>query len=166
LVTDLGKLLWDDEVNSIPGELKLEGLDGYHAESDWLPGDREGEFDDYDFTIDVYSMPYKSPTERAKAILELVTNVYVPLGQQLMMQGGTIDMQQLNETLAELMDLPRLKDIIKFTKPLNVDVMQGGGKPSNTTREYVRRSAGGGGQGANVSQQQAWASVSDRGSIQ
>jgi hypothetical protein len=108
-------MLWDDEINSIAGELQFEGLDGYYAESDWVPDDREGDFSEYDLTIDVYSMSYKSPVERARAILELVTQVYVPMQQMLMMQGGVIDMQVLNDTLSELMDLPRLKDIIRFT---------------------------------------------------
>lgn len=164
LIRDLGRMLWDDEVNTIPGEVQFEGLDGYYAESDWMPGDREGGFDDYNITIDVYSMSYKSPTERARAILELVTQVYVPMSQMLMMQGGTIDMQQLNETLAELMDLPRLKDIVKFTKPIDMGMggEMGGGGGGPTTREYVRRSAGNNDQGRNVSQQQAWAAASPR----
>jgi len=164
LVRDLGRMLWDDDVNSIPGELQWEGLDGVFADSPWKPGDREGQHSDYDISIDVYSMSYKSPSERAKAILELVTNVYVPLGQMLMMQGGTIDMRQLNDTLAELMDLPRLKDVIRFNAPAAAagGEMQGmGGGPS--TREYVRRSAGNNAHGRNVSQQQAWAAASSSG---
>lgn len=165
---DLAQLMWDDEVNSIPGELEIEGLPGYSAESNWEPGDREGDISDYDICIDVHSLPHKSPSERAQSILELISSVYVPLSDHLMMQGGTIDMQTLNNTLVELLDLPRLKDIVRFNAPATPETPEtmgprAGGKPANTTREYVRRSAGNNDQGRNTSQQQAWAALNSTG---
>jgi hypothetical protein len=162
LITNLARLLWDDEVNTIRGEMKLPGLDGYSAQSDWIPGDREGEFTDYQISIDIFSMPYKSASDKASSILQLVSQVYVPLSDQLMAQGGTIDMRELNDMLADLMDQPRLKEIIRFTTPISPAPAssEGGSRGGGpTTREYVRRSAGSGDKGRSVSQQQAWASL-------
>lgn len=163
LVRDLGHMVWTDQVNVIPGQIELEGLDGYAVDATWTPDDREGDFIDYNLSIDVYSMAYKSPGERANAIMQVLSQVYGPFMQMLMQQGGTINFQRLNETLAELLDLPRLKDIVQFTgmMPGLPEVPPqggGGGKPANTTREYVRRSVGTGGtpQSRNVMQQQAW----------
>ena len=159
LITNLSKLLWDDEVNVIKGEMKLPGLENYSAQSDWVPGDREGEFREYQISIDIFSMPYKSATDKVSAILQTVNQVYLPLQQQLMAQGGSIDMRELNDMLSDLLDLPRLKDIIKFSTPIDPAMMGGGGGATGggpTTREYVRRSAGTGAAGQSVASQQAW----------
>jgi hypothetical protein len=162
VVVDLARLLWEDNSLKIAGEMKLPGYPEFHAQSDWVPGDREGDFSDYDISIDIFSMPYRSASDRANAILRLVTEVYAPLQQQLMAQGGMIDMRELNDVLSDLYNLPRLKYEIKFgaiqTDGFAGDEIGGGGGPP--TREYVRRSAGGGGgKGA----QQAWASLGTKG---
>jgi hypothetical protein len=165
LLVNLAKLLWDDTVNTVRGELSLPGLEGYYATSDWKPGDREGEFKDYQISIDTSSMPYRSASDKASSILQLVSNVYVPLADQLMSQGGSIDMRELNDMLADLMNQPRLKDIIRFTAPVEQQALQdkgGGSRGGGTTREYVRRSAGAGQGGQNVSQQQAWSAMTPR----
>lgn len=162
LVNDLAKLLWDDQVNVIRGQMELPGLDGYYAQSDWMPGDREGRFEDYDISIDIFSMPYKSAADQARSIMELVSQFYTPLEGQLAAQGGTVDMRELNDMLSDLMNLPRLKNVVKFTAPMQQEAAQpmpgGGGGP--TTREYVRRSAGNNEAGRNISSQQSWASMS------
>jgi hypothetical protein len=164
LIDDLGRLLWDDEVNKIPGQQTLPGLDWAVAQSDWVPGDREGTFDDYDISIDIFSMPYKSAASQASAILNLVAQVYTPLEAQMMAQGGMVDLRELNDMLSDLMNLPRLKNVIKFTAPQPMEQpMPGGGGGGPTTREYVRRSAGNNEQGRNVQSQQAWASMSRGG---
>lgn len=165
LARDLGHMVWRDEVNVIPGQIELEGLDGYAVDATWRPNDREGDFIDYNLSIDVYSMAYKSPAERANAILQVLSQVYGPFMQMLMSQGGTINFQRLNETLAELMDMPRLKDIVQFAGDIpeqpGAAPPGGGGSPSSTSREYIRRSVGAGGtpQSRNVMQQQAWANT-------
>lgn len=162
LVRDLGHMVWFDQVNVIPGQIELESLDGFAVDATWTPDDREGNFIDYNLSIDVYSMAYKSPGERANAIMQVLSQVYGPFMQMLQQQGGTINFQRLNEILSELLDLPRLKDIVQFTGAMpgmpEVPLQGGAGKPANSTREYVRRSVGQGGtaQSRNVMQQQAW----------
>lgn len=164
LMKDLGRLLWDDSVNRIPGQQKLPGLDWAVAQSDWVPGDREGTFDDYDISIDIFSMPYKSAADQANTILNLVGSVYTPLESQMMAQGGMIDMRELNDLLSDLLNQPRLRDVIKFTAPMPQEAPMGGGGGGPTTREYVRKSKGSQ-QGQNVQSQQAWAAMA-RGSQQ
>lgn len=168
LAVDLGRLLWDDVVNTVPGVQTLPGLEGYTAQSDWVPNDREGEFDDYDISIDLNSMPYKSAADQANTILNLVQNVYTPLEPQMMAQGGMIDIRELNDMLADLLNQPRLKDVIKFTapQPMEQPQMGGGGGGGPTTREYVRKSAGNNERGKNVQSQQAWASMANSGGPQ
>jgi hypothetical protein len=169
LVLDLGRMMWNDQVNIIPGQMEIDGLDGYVVDATWTPDDREGDFIDYNLRVDVYSMAYKSPQERANAILQLITQVYAPMSQMLMAQGGMIDFQKLNAVLADLMDLPRLREIVQFQMPMDDQDMPGPqGKPSATTREYIRRSVstGGSAQGRNIAQQQMWAGQAGNGQQQ
>lgn len=145
VIEELAFLLWLDDFNTIPGQVSLDGFPDYRAQSDWVPGDREGEFKDYQFEIDVYSMSYQSPAERVMAINKLIGEVYAPMLQQLAEQGGAIDFSRLTSMYSDLLNLPRLKEIVVFTSPID-DMgagpsVSGGGKPSHTERRYVRQNA-------------------------
>lgn len=160
LVRDLAHLMWTDQFNIVQGQMPIDGLDGYSVDATWRPDDREGKFIDYDLQIDVYSMSYRSPAERAGQIMSIVGQVYAPMAQMLSAQGGTLDFQALNNTLAELYDVPQLREIIKF-QAMPTQLPQGESEPGRpvgpTTREYVRRSVGASGRAGNIMQQQAWA---------
>lgn len=142
VIYELAYLLWQDEFKEIPGEIELEGMPQYKATSNWTPDDREGEFKDYAFEIDVHSMSYQSPADRVKAINTLIGQIYAPMMQMLQQQGGTIDFAKLTAIYAELLNLPRLNEVITFTSPIDEaqPTMGGGGpsKPATTERRYVR----------------------------
>ena len=60
----------------------------------------------------------------------------------MMQQGGMIDMAELTDKYAEMLDQPGLRDVIKFQSPAMEDPMQGEGpnmKPPVTNRTYTRR---------------------------
>ena len=139
LVRDLAHLLWNDRFKTIPARLEIPGADGYSIDASWTPDDREGSFIDYQFNIDIYSMPYLSPQQRA-ANLDRLVSKYANLGPLLMSQGGTINMQKLVELDAELLNEPRVKELIQFVGA----PIEGDGEeppmPTSTSREYVRRS--------------------------
>jgi len=162
LVRDLGHLLWHDQVNAVPGEMELPGLPGYVADATWTPEDREGDFEDYNLSIDVHSMRYKGPDERLKGLVGVLTGVYAPFLQMLMQQGGSLNFPAITRDIAELGDMPQLKQWVQFTSgiPDETEVAPQG-KSSATTRKYIqqRTPAGGTAQGQNVQQQQAWASL-------
>ena len=77
-----------------------------------------------------------------------ITQIAMPMQQNLQESGGSIDFQELVEMYADLMDLPRLKGIIKFEEPKGdrpqgtVDMPQ---KANHTVRETVRRNVPTGG---------------------
>jgi hypothetical protein len=158
VVHDLGDLLWRDQVKVIPGEIAVEGASQYATDATWTPDRREGVFEDYDLDIDIFSMPYQSPAQRVESLNQLLTGVYIPLGEMLMSQGGNVNLQELTEIYAELLNLPRLKDVIQFSAPPMDAGQGGGGGPKNTTREYIRKSVPTGGtmQGRQHVEQQAW----------
>lgn len=156
LVMDLAELLWDDQAKVIPGEMPIEGTP-YSVDATWYPWDREGELEDYDLSVDVYSMGYQSPSQRVQSINQLLKEIYVPLAPVLAQQGGVIDLRALAEIHAELLNEPRLKDVLQFA----VMPAQGGEEgaaPGQTSREYVRRSVPTAGtmQGRQHVEQQSW----------
>jgi len=156
LLKQLGKMLWQDEFKTLSMEITVPGAPGYSVQDEWKPGDREGNFLDYNFEIDVYSMQFQSPGSKVQQLNQLVMQVFLPMTQLMMQQGGTIDMMQLTKTYAELMNLPELENIIRFSTP-----MPEGDSPSSaiasvpkspmSTRNYVRHNTGG--QGSNPLQQ-------------
>jgi hypothetical protein len=142
---DLGSLLWQDQVLEIPQDFETSGI---RVRADWNPEVREGDFIDYNFSIEPYSMMYKSPSERMQGINNFVTQIALPMEGMMQQYGGTIDIQELVQMYSELMDMPRLKQIIKFEEPKDDRPGPTPAEPakaSHTVRESVRRSVPTGG---------------------
>jgi len=168
LIKQLGVMLWQDEFKTIVTEIAIPGAPGYTATSVWKPGDREGNFLDYNFEIDVYSMQFQSPSIKIQRLNELVMQVLMPMYQLMMEQGVFIDMMQLVKIYADLMNLPELEQIVRFSDPM---MDQESGSPGmiadipkapTSTRNYVRHNTGG--QKANPLQQTAAMMGGDGGS--
>ena len=111
---DLGWLLWTDEILEIPGVTEVAGIE---LDSTWIPEVREGDWFDYNFRVEPYSMQYKSPSERAAALTQFISQIAMPMFPMMQEYGGNIDIQELIEIYSDLMDMPRLKQIIMFEEP-------------------------------------------------
>lgn len=168
---ELGYLLWNDRFKSIPGRIPIDGAEGYYLDVPWTPEDRQGSFFDYNFTIDIFSMGYQSPSQRMATLNQLLTQIYLPAMPIIVQQGGVIDWAKITETHAELLNEPRLKEWIKFApspldqsqNPASHDNPSGSSgaemaMPQTSQREYIRKSIPTGGTAASRShvQQQAW----------
>jgi hypothetical protein len=142
LVKELGLMLWMDKFQVIRGKMPIDGADGYYVDHTWTPDNRAGTTNDYEFGIDMYSMPYQSPSKKMDLIMTLINQVYAPMAQMLMSQGGTINMQELTELFAEMTNTARLKKIIQFVAPPTEPMAEEEGPPmpTNTTRTNVRKS--------------------------
>jgi len=149
VIRELLYLLWQDGFTTIPGEMTIPQYPQYRVRADWTPDLREGQFSDYEVDIDVHSMTYQGPAERIGAINSLLTQIYAPMAQMLAEQGGTINFAQLTEIYAELLNLPRLREVVVFSNPLAESQGPGGegggsSMPASTERRYVRQDANGG----------------------
>lgn len=100
-----------------------------------------------DIKIDPYSMRHTTPQQRAKDILSIVTQVYVPLAQMFESKGVTLDPHELLAMLGKNMDSPELQKILSIQAPVQSQggdsVPTGPTRPPSTSREYIRKSAGG-----------------------
>lgn len=147
IMRDLGWLLWNDKAREIGTEYEIPGT-GMRATSNWTPEHREGNFLQYNFEIEPYSMQFKSPSQRANALLTYVSQIAVPMLQIMMQQGGNVDFKALTEHYSELLDLPRLKEIVTFNDAQAAMQPQPepppGGKPPTTTRTHVRNNVSAG----------------------
>lgn len=168
LVRDLGWMLWNDKFSVVSGRMPIEGTE-YTVDATWKPDDREGDFLDYNFDIDVFSMSYRSPSQRLQGLLQILSQVYLPLMPVLQQQGGTLDMQELNALVAQLQNEPRFKQLVKFGAPMPDDQPAPSGEPpgmpSSTTREYIRRNVPTGGTSQSRSQTMQMALLGQGGGV-
>ena len=148
VVRDIAQLLWVDKYKTIPGVMQLEGQPDFTADSTWTPDDREGVFSDYKIQLDVYSMTYQGPGERMMVINQLLQQMYAPLLPILQQQGGTIDMQELTNRYASMLNQPAINDIIRFQNPVQLpeagQQMDQPRKAPVTNRTYTRRNVSAG----------------------
>jgi len=142
---DMGWLLWNDMATNIENEYKV-GTSTFRTH--WTPEMREGDFLQYNFELEPYSMMYKSPSERLNNLTNFITQVLMPMQQNLQQSGGMIDIQELVEINAELLDMPRLKQIVKFEEPKGDrpgPTPEQPPQPQKVVRENIRRSVPTGG---------------------
>jgi hypothetical protein len=171
LIRNLGYMLWNDKFMTIRGSRPIEGAPDYKVDMTWTPEDRQGEFSYYDLSIDMHSMPYQSPSAKYGLLIDLLTKVYAPMTNIFMQQGGNYNLQELTNILADLANLPQLREVVQFTAP-QVQAPQAGGMqggdglkdrdvpmPSTSTRNYVRSGRPQNTNAASVQNKQAWASM-------
>ena len=119
----------------------------------------QGEFGDYDFSLNVYSMADTTPKQRLAQLDDYMTRTVIPMAPVMAAQGQMVDMRRLTALRAKYTNTPELEEIIVDTPP--PDPMQGAGmeqeapqnpgqglkqgpsKPPSTERHYVRHSKGG-----------------------
>ena len=98
----------------------------------------------YDLLVEPFSMEYKSPTERAQSLMEVV-NQAVTMLPLMEAQGMTLDMEVVFSQLARYLNMPEIKRVVRMEQT------QGSGdsvrQAAKTERTYTRKSEGGGGNG-------------------
>jgi hypothetical protein len=166
LMRSIGQLMWVDEILQIETNIKPRKDSLLSVHSPWTPEYREGDFWQYNFDVEPYSMIYEPPEARAQKMeraMDRIANLY-PMLQQM---GGTIDVQQLVRNYAETLDLPELERIVIFPEPLEGIQPAGPGFGNHersmapeTTRNYVRKNVPTGGtpQAQSDKMKQAWLS--------
>lgn len=167
LMRDLGMMLWDDRFKTIPATMNISGEE---IDDTWTPEDREGNFLDYNFEIDIYSMVHQTPGQRLQGVINALDRVFLPLLPMIQQDGGTIDTAELTDLYAEMSNQPRIKNIIKFDRPIQDQQMP---NPQNAlpgkqqgNREYLHRSIGGSDDGNSLSGQalaREWQQLSRNG---
>lgn len=145
VLQSLGHLMWADAVLEVPGSFEVAPRTGIYEDAAWTPELREGDFWQYNFDIQPYSMNYEPPEAKIQKIERAMQQI-MQLYPVLEAVGGTIDVQELVKQYADSLQLPELENVVTFATPSNIERPgpQGSDKespktPTTTTRNYVRR---------------------------
>jgi hypothetical protein len=139
---------WTDPVRERTVEKPVSGTD-ISVKSVWSEETREGNFLDYNFDIDVFSMQDDTPSTKLQKIGQALDRFVFPVLDVLREQGGQIDFKVLLALVGKLANVPELQDIVTFgALPEGTPVQSGEAshptkKPNDTTRNYVRTSRSG-----------------------
>lgn len=148
---DLGRLMWEDQTLEIQSSIPV-GNSGIHVDSSWTPDMRHGEFEDYDFRVEPYSMVFKTPEQKLQELFQTLQQI-APLWPMFQASGATLDAEAIVDEIARLKNRPEFKRFITFASPA---MMQGGDQNTVrqspvTSRETVRKNVATGGTAANRS---------------
>lgn len=144
-ILDLGRLMWEDQTLELHSSMPV-GNSGINVKADWTPDYRAGEFDDYDFRVEPYSMVFKTPQQHLQEYFQVLQQI-APLWPMFQASGATLNVQVLVKEMARLMNKPEIEQLITFATPAD---MMGGDQNTvrqapHTVRETVRRNVSGGG---------------------
>lgn len=142
LIKDIAMLLWEDEFTEISARDRLDEMPEITFDSTWKPKEREGEFKDYKFEIDVYSMQYQTPSSRVNAVNQLLQQIYIPMMPLIQQQGGSLDLAELTKMHSEMLNLPRLAEVVKFQEALPPEMVAGMGPRPRPDSETGRPAGG------------------------
>jgi len=138
-ILDLGRLMWDDQTLELQSSLPV-GNSGINVKSDWTPENRVGDFEDYDFKVEPYSMVLKTPEQKLQELFQVLQQL-APLWPMFQASGATLDAEAIVDEVARLKNRPEFKRFITFASPAD---MLGGDQNTVrqspvTSRETVRK---------------------------
>lgn len=140
--------VWTDPVRKTKFRKTLSKEFGIGVTKEWTPETRDGDFIDYNFTIDVYSMQDDSPAARVQKLITAFERIVFPLLPQLQEQGAYIDTREVLDYVGKNSNMQDLAGFVKFMDgrmPPSAPVMGGSPepdyvstKPPVTRRTYER----------------------------
>ena len=144
-ILDLGRLMWEDATLEMKTSMQVGNTD-IMVNSDWTPDYRVGEFDDYEFRVEPYSMIFKTPEQKLQELFQVLREI-APLWPMFQASGASIDAEAIVEEIARLKNRPEFKRFITFAAPAE---MLGGDENTIrqspvTSRETIRKNVSAGG---------------------
>jgi len=144
-ILDLGRLMWEDQTLEIKSSMEVANT-GIQVRSDWTPDLRRGNFEDYEFKVEPYSMVFKTPEQKLQELFQVLREI-APLWPMFQASGATLDAQAIVDEIARLKNRPEFKRFISFAIPTD---MLGGDQNTVrqspvTSRETIRRNVPSGG---------------------
>lgn len=114
IVRKLAHFLWSDPMKQYPMIRQVEGID---VEVMYSENAKEGDFLDYTFDIDPYSMSRMSPELRFQKMMTLITGVILPLAPLAAQQGSYPDVDEIVHEAGRYLNIPNLSDWWKSDVP-------------------------------------------------
>jgi len=144
-ILDLGRLMWEDQTMEIQSSV-TPGNSGVQITTDWTPDHREGQFEDYGFRVEPYSMVFRTPEQKLQETFQMLDRI-APLWPMFQAAGAILDAEAIVDEIARLKNRPEFRRFITFSTP---SAMLGGDQNTVrqspvTSRETIRRNVPTGG---------------------
>lgn len=144
-ILDLGRLMWEDQNLELQSSIPV-GNSGIRVSSNWHPDHRVGNFEDYEFRVEPYSMVFKTPEQKLQELFQTLQQI-APLWPMFQASGATLDAEAIVDEIARLKNRPEFKRFITFASPA---AMLGGDQNTVrqspvTSRETIRKNVPTGG---------------------
>lgn len=135
---------WTDPVRVREISKPVPGL-GISITKEWSAETRKGDFLDYNFDIDVYSMQDDAPSDKLRKLNTILQQYIMPLMPVLQPQGVTVNHELIIDMLSRYSNMPEILDLLitngapaqQTGDPVKGNPMPSL-KPAHTTRTYVR----------------------------
>lgn len=138
IIEDIAFWTWEDPLADEKFTKTIEGT-RFGVPGEWNPESRQGEFFDYNFEVNPYSLINRSPTEQANELIQVLTQVLLP-SMPYMTEQSPVDWEFFYKLLARYKHLPELNQIIRW--PQGASLPESSPEtprmPSQTTRRYER----------------------------
>ena len=98
----LGWFMWSNPFIPIP---VIKSIAGYDIEVVFSDETKEGDFYDYAWDIEPYSMTKQSPTVRYQTLMQLISQVVLPTAQIAASQGSMLNVTELVKEAGRFLDI-------------------------------------------------------------
>lgn len=114
IIKKLSFFLWSNPTKQIP---VIRSIEGFDVEEMFSDSTKEGDFWDYSFDVDVYSMSSMNPEMKFQKMLQLIGTIIMPLAPLAMQQGEYPDVGQIVRECARYLNIPNLESWWKSVTP-------------------------------------------------
>lgn len=114
IIKKLAFFLWTDPTKQIPMIRNVGGID---VEVTYSESAQEGDFVDYSFDIDPYSLSRMNPELRFQKMMQLISGVILPLAPLAMQQGSYPDVDAIVKEMGRYLHIPNLETWWKSVVP-------------------------------------------------
>lgn len=136
--------IWTEDIRGYGGWTSVPGEHDIPIEWSFTPEEREGDFLDYNFTLDPHSMVDRTPQEKAQGVIELWHNMILPNAEMLMQDGQMPNAAETVRYICKQLDVP-YDVLLKEMDPAMKEQMAGQVQPpqrlkeSHTVNERISR---------------------------
>jgi len=100
--------IWDDQTEETP---MMQEMGGVQRAVEFSAQDKEGEFDDYSWDIEPYSMSPDNPQKQYERTMKWVSEVLIPLSTLAPQSGVVPDVEKISEITAKQIDIPYAEEL-------------------------------------------------------
>lgn len=140
VLRDMAWWLISNPLVDIPLTKPIPGTDS-SIQGTFSPRDMSGDFLDYNFAIEPFSLQHQPPAKKLGLISQFFSNFIMPMAPQLAQEGISVNFTEFFRLYGKYASLPELNDLLTFSSP-SQEMLRGPigehPKAAQTTRRYER----------------------------